>query len=301
MAINSGKPPVPGGRRNPVPQNVQNGGGGRGGGGGNGNGGGGGGNGGGGRRNGGAKARGALYQRALRDVHTSYLPMLNAISQAGLQAKQQYGTDSQRVGDIYSALTNQLQPMTGQYTQNISGISGDLQNQLQSLTGMIGSNVQGVPQSEIGAGAGMLGSLGAGALEQIANDRTRNAAYNTSAERQGGIEGMTAQRNYLQDYQNLQDQFNQQRLQIQNQMPQQIRTEMGTLRDQQWQQHMDQLKYQLSAAQIAASNRGDKATAAYLRSLIGNITPPGGNHKPRRHPSTSGGGTHNPPSNHPLP
>lgn len=246
---------------------------------------------------GGATKRPDLVGRATNDVQVSFQPQLDAIKQAQLAAQQQYADDAARVQNIYGALLNQLGPLSGTYDTAAQGIAGDLSSQIGGLAGLLGSSVEGVPASEITAGTNAVGTQGTGALESLAVDRSRNLDYNTSAQRQGGIEQMTASRNYLMDLQDLMDQYAQQGLDITAQMPALIRSRLGELRDQRWQRKMAQKEFGLRAALAKAQLNGDKATANWIKKQInanrsgpGNGGGGGGNWSPGPGGGGAGGG-----------
>lgn len=234
-----------------------------------------------------------MRRRATNDVMASYQPMLDAIERAKIEAEQQYKSDSGRVGDIYGALVTQLQPLTGQYKTANTEIANDLTSQIGGLANLLGSSVEGVPQSEITAGTNSVGTQGAGTLETLASDRARNVGYNTSAVRQGGIEGMTASRNYLQDYQDLLDQISQRSLDLTSETPALIRQRIGELRDQQWQKEMANKEFGLRAAAAAAQAKGDKAMYQYLMEAINGLDngPKMNTKLSRRNPNGDGTGT----------
>lgn len=248
-------------RRNPihpaphVPGNK--GGGGRGGGGGKGGGG----------KGGGKKPRrklGPLESRARRDVMLSVRPELQDIRRARRQGTREYHTASNRVGDIYGGLQHELAPLGAQYGNQANDIAGDFTTQLGGLTDLLGSNVQGVPQGEISAGTGLFGTIGAGALEQLAGERGRNLAYNASAQRQGGIEKMTGQRNMLSDLQDFRKDLSQQRLDVTRGTPADIRQRLDELRDAAFQRQLAEKQFGLQARSLNQGQLADQAFQNYL-------------------------------------
>jgi hypothetical protein len=136
--------------------------------------------------------------------------------------------------------------------------------------------VPGVPQSEISAGTGLFGAIGAGSLEDLASQRSRNVAYNTSAQRQGSMESAIARRNYQTDLHDTLKDIGQQRIDLMRSVPQQIQARMDQLRQIAFDQMMAQKNFGLSAQSAALAQQQaamqNNSSAAYSQ-LLGGLTP----------------------------
>lgn len=135
-----------------------------------------------------------------------------------LQAEHQYADNAARVSGIYDAMNDTLAPLGGQFAQLNAGIGNTLSTQLQGfapafgLTGAAGPAPEAIPGVEASPGPmsdnyanQAFGAIGASSLGLLANDASRVAAFQNSAQRQGAIEGMEAKRAYLT---NLNDRLN---------------------------------------------------------------------------------------------
>ena len=185
------------------------------------------------RRN---RGGGPLMKEARRDVLQSVKPVRREIRRARMQGTRDYERASEKASDLYGALSAQLAPLAGQFQSQAAGIGDALNDQLAGLGGMLGSTVPGVPEGEIGAGAGMFGALGGGALAELASTAQRNLGYQTSAQRQAAMEGTIAQRNYLADRTDFLDDLRQQRVDLMRDVPTLIRQRLDYLRDQKFDQ-----------------------------------------------------------------
>jgi hypothetical protein len=126
-------------------------------------------------------------------------PLEQAKSEADLMtqmAEKQAERDAARISGVYGALGNQLGALNAPYQQQSAQIAQDLQGQIGGLTGLIGT---ATPAAEQDAAGALMGTLGAGGMELLANDRQRGLDYNTSAQRQGVIESEVTARRYLED------------------------------------------------------------------------------------------------------
>lgn len=209
-----------------------------------------------------------MFARARRDVMLSLRPQLQDLRRTGKQARRQYRQSSHQVGDIYGALQDQLAPLGGQYGQQATQIASDLQGQLAGLTGGLGSTVPGVPASEIAAGTGMFGTIGAGALEQLASDRARNAAYQTSAQRQGAEEQAITKRNYLTDLTNFRSDLADQRHSLMGGASQSILQRLADLRDQAFQQSLANKEFQLRASSANQTDLANQAASGFWQDYL---------------------------------
>ena len=200
-----------------------------------------GGSGGGGGGKGGADS---LMAQARRDVRLSMHPILQGYRRQGKLAQQDANQAQQRTQDVYGALGTQLQALGDPYSQAMAGISGNLSSELGGLTGLLNGQIGQAPGTERAAAAGLLGAIGGGGLSLLASGQGRNAAYNTSAQRQGAEQSAVSQQNILTDLANTKSDLSQQKLDAMG--------EMSPM----YLQRLDQLKQE--AAQLALSRSGDR-------------------------------------------
>lgn len=166
-----------------------------------------------------------LRRQARRDVRVATQPLLRQIGREEGRARRDYRQDEARVGDIYDALLSELGGLNPGAA--IGGISDQFTQDIGSLTNLIGSSG---PAGEGAAAAGYLGSLGAGGLQTLAGDASRNVAYNQSTQRQGSLERATTQRNMLTDMQDLIREIQDRRFDIKADMGPQILARIDELR-----------------------------------------------------------------------
>lgn len=209
------------------------------------------------------------FKSAKRDVMLSERPYLQELKRTGKQAKRQTRQSSRRTAGIYKSLGRELKPLSGQYEHQAQGISDGLQSDLSNFTGMLGSDVPGVPQSEIAAGTGLFGTIGAGTLQDLASQQGRNLAYNTSARRQGSIESATQRRNYQTDLSNFMKDLGQQRLDLMRGVPQQILARKDELARIAFDQLMANRNFGLQSSQVNQANASNSALAG----LYGGLSP----------------------------
>ncbi len=238
-------------------------------------GGGGGGGGGGGRRR---RQRNPLYRRARRDVRVSYQPYLQDLRRSRREGIRDYEEGMARSQGAYGALQNILGPLAGQFSQQAAGIGDTFSSQLSGLTDMLGSTVPGVPQGEIGAGANLFGTIGAGALSDLASGAQRTATYQDSAQRQGAIEQMIAGRNMTKDKLDFLEELRQSRLDLKRGMGPEIRSRIDYLRDQTFQQAMatqgmnlDRRAFGLQSQQFQSGMQSDAAMRQFLMDWINSL------------------------------
>lgn len=192
---------------------------------------------------------GKLQRRARRDVRLAIDPVLDEIRRAQRSAGRDYEQNAERVADIYGALGDEIRPLGGQYDTQAQRISGDLNTVLGGLAGLLGPSMEAFaglsPEDAAGAQAqllgaaapegqaavNMFGALGAGGQSLLANDRSRNLGYQTSAQRQVGLDRSALEKSFLQDYRDLLDDIKQQRLDVMQDVPSQIMARLDELRD----------------------------------------------------------------------
>lgn len=218
------------------------------------------------------------YTDALNEVMLSVQPLLNQIQRSQVTGRRQYRQDMSRAKQVYGALGNQLGNIGGAYDTQTAGIPGELTSQLGGLSSLLGSSLGTVPDAERQAGVGMVGAIGSGTLEQLASNRSRNASFNTSAQRQGAIENMTVRRNWTADFQNFLDDLTNRRIDVMESVPSQVQSVERNLRN-------DAFNRRMSLSQLALQRRGlsdqeaqmqiDRdaaaAQAAYTRKIINAI------------------------------
>jgi hypothetical protein len=216
------------------------------------------------------------YGAARRDVMLSERPYIQELNRTRRQAKQDTRHASRRTRSIYGALGQALKPLGADFTNQSHGISQGLQSDLGGFESHLGSTVPGVPQSEISAGTGLFGTIGAGSLEDLASQRSRNLAYNTSTQRQGSMESAVAQRNYQTDLRDTLKDIGQQKIDLMRSTPQQIQARMDQLRQIAFDQMMSQKQFGLSAQSAALAQQQaamqNNSSAAYSQ-LLGGLTP----------------------------
>jgi hypothetical protein len=196
-----------------------------------------------------------LEKRAARDVKLAQRPELQAYHRAGQQASQQYQTDAQRVQDVYGALSGQLEALAAPYQQQVTDIGTQLTGQIAQLPGITTQSIGAAPPAERAAGTALSSTIGAGTLEQLAAGAARNAAYNTSAQRQAGIESAVTQRNFGVDLQNFLDDLSERRLGVIEERRPLMLQRLDELRDQKFQQRMAEEQLGLERGQLNI-NRG---------------------------------------------
>lgn len=190
----------------------------------------------------------------------SYRPYLQEIQRARRQGNRDYNQSMARVGSVYGALGRELGGVGGIDT---GAIGQQFTSQLGGLADMLGSSVPGVPAGEISAGTGVFGAIGAGGLSQLASDASRSQAYQSSAQRQGSIESMIAQRNMTQDRLGFLDDLRQQRLDTMSRVPAEIRSRIDALRDLMFSQGLQNRQFGLQNRSYLDQQRLDQLIAEY--------------------------------------
>ena len=191
---------------------------------------------------------GPLQKRARRDIKVAYQPYLDEIDRQREQEEREYGQNTERVGDIYKALQSTLAPLGGQYDTQAQKIAGDLTTQLGSLSGLLkplslgdptltgqdaaAANAQYTQMAapEVNANLGAFGALGAGGQTLLASDRSRNLGYQTSTQRQVGLDRNAIEKDFLQDFRDTMDDFRAQRMDLVNRQPGEILARLDQLR-----------------------------------------------------------------------
>ncbi len=207
---------------------------------------------------------GPLSGDARRDVMLSYGPALDALRRARRQSKRDFRRSRRQVKGVYRGLGQELRGLGQGYQGESREIAGDLRGDLAGLTGLLGSGVAGVPSSEITAGAGLFGSIGAGALEGLADARARGLAYNTSARRQGSIESALTQRNMLQDLGEFRRELSQQKVDLLRRTPAEIRARLDELRRIAFEQGLSSQELALRARALNQSGASDDALGGMI-------------------------------------
>ncbi len=205
------------------------------------------------------KSPSKYYQEALNEVMLSIQPTLNQIQRARHQVIHDYHNRMQTARRVYGAQGNQLSDIGGDYNTQAAPIAGQLTDQLGGLSSLLGSS-NGIPaEGEMQAGRNMIGAIGSGTLETLASNQGRNAAFNSSARRQGALESMTARRNYTSDLQNYLDDLHSRNVDTMESVPAQVQSVERSLSN-------DAFNRRMSLAQLALSRRGlsdqEAATAA---------------------------------------
>jgi hypothetical protein len=177
---------------------------------------------------------GPLQRRARQDVRLSYRPLLQE------NQRMQNAADS-----VYGALPGEIKDIGQGYTGKIDNISDLLTQNAGDVAGVFPT--LGAPASEVGAFQGAYGDALTGALGNLSSMAGRQAGYTASGLREAGLAGRSAQ-----------DTLMQQRGQIMDNMPADIRQRVSELRE-------EALTRQLAKGQM----EGDEAFSQYLIDMVG--------------------------------
>lgn len=194
------------------------------------------------------------YRTARRDVRLAVDPVLEQINRAQQQANRDLERQQAHASAIYDALNAQLAPLGGQYDQQVQGISSGLNDSLGALSGLMAPaySQAGVAPEDMAAaqsvnaglgaeqvpGLNLFGTIAATGQGLLANDRARNAAYQTSTMRQSGLEEMAFGRDLLQDYKDVIDDLRQQRIDVKGDLPSLIMQRLDERRQQRFQNRL---------------------------------------------------------------
>jgi hypothetical protein len=204
-------------------------------------------------------------QDARRDVRLSLRPELRAIDRQEAALRGDYEDFTGQSEGIYDALANELAPLGPAYQEQSQGISSGLEQALADLASSLGLQGMDTPQAETQAALGAYGAVGAGGLSQLASQMQRGLGYQTSAERQTGIEREEVARNLLQGLQDALEGLGDRRLDVTEGMGSLVRQRMDELAEQ-------QLTQQLARSQM----QSDRAFSELLSSQIGGLLGGGG-------------------------
>lgn len=219
------------------------------------------------------RKRSPEFKEARRDVMLAFNPYKRELKRTMKQGTQDYRMMSDKMANVYGALDRTVAGLPG---ADYAGISNQLSGDVGNLSSLLGSQVPLVPGEEMQAGLGVVGSIGAGGLTNIASQAARAGDYSNSVRTQGGIENVVGQRNALHELLNFKDDIRQQRLDAARDLPSLIRQRMSELRDQKFEQSLalqqlalDRLKanrdFGLSNRSLDLQAASDAATAEYLR------------------------------------
>jgi hypothetical protein len=204
----------------------------------------------------------------------SFRPFRRELAQTRREGTRDYREAMRRTGQVYGALGRELEPLSGQYASQMGDVRSNFSGDLAGLAGMLGSTVPGEPTGEISAGTGYFGAIGAGGLSELASAQGRNAAYNTSAMRQGSLEKGMAQRNYTQDLQDFRGDIRRERIDAARDMPGLIRQRVDELRDRGFDRSMALREFALRSKQAGmdmrmamSDQRGQQAWSNFLMGL----------------------------------
>lgn len=246
-----------------------------------------------------------VNKMAASQVDQALHPYLAQIDLAQTQAKQQYGTDVTKAGNIYQGLQNDLKPLGNQYSAAAKDVSGNLQDSLGALAKDIPTGGFG---QENKAYSDAYGAAGASALGMLSSDAARQAGYQASATRQAGIEQSDVQANYLGDLQNALDQLSQRRQDVMAQAPEMTTNRLNDLMQNQLEGNLSVEQFLQNAKAAASSRQSDRALQQYLMKQIGQTDttkkpqpnnpnnkkqPPNGKHPNQGSPGTGNHHGHN--------
>lgn len=196
------------------------------------------------------RANRRLRRTAQRDVQAQYQPSLNNLDRQINQTGLDYQNQMTGVESIYGGTADELAKLPAQYDRMTADIAPDLQLQLQQNANLIpGANM---PQPEIDAAAGVYGQYGNNAFSQLANNASREANYNQSAQREATLSSRYAQQNLMQDMNDQLNNYYDQQQAIYDQYPNAIKSQMETLRQQQADQASNDAFTKLLESQIGS-------------------------------------------------
>lgn len=194
------------------------------------------------------------YSRARRDIRMANDPLIEEIARAREQEIRDYEQEQEHMAAIYQALNNQIAPLGGEYDAAMQGIIGDYGASMGQMGEILGPgyDMAGVPAEDGAAaaavnaqlaaqeapGVGMVGAIGEGGHMLLANDRARNAAYQTSLQRQSGLDRMATERSVLQDHMQVLDDLRQQKLDVTKDIPTQIMQRLDQLKQERFQNRL---------------------------------------------------------------
>lgn len=201
--------------------------------------GGGGGGAGGGKRDGGRKRKGgrrggSVRNAATRDVGLVIRPQLRELRNQRRGAKRDYRDFNQQMKGLYGALSAEFQDIGN----DLGGQFGDIQG---DYSGGIADIMGGLAQTTAPDQAGFLNTLGTFALagqNELSSDQSREAAYNASVRRQGGIEGMQVRRDASGDLRDILDDLRLARRDVMRDRGPLVLSRLDQLRQQQFDKRM---------------------------------------------------------------
>lgn len=183
-----------------------------------------------------------LRRRAARDVRVSLRPYLQELRFQRKQARGDTRDYVNQVGSIYGGLDRELEQIGDDYIPVAQGITDQLQTDLGEWSQHLGSVS---PAGELAAAAGLFGNIGAGAMGEIGAAQQRSLDWNTSSQRQGGIEQATTQRNALMGLQDTLQEINRRRLQATRGVGPDVLSRLDELRDFQQQMSLANREFRL--------------------------------------------------------
>lgn len=216
-----------------------------------------------------------FYEQALQELMVELQPYLNQLQRAQRQGRNDFRDSMARYGQVYNAYGNDLSNVANQYSSMTAGINPQLISDIGSLSGMLGNEYGMANAAENTAGRGVVGTIGAGALQTNASNTARNAAYGASALRQGAMEEKTAKVNARSDWTDYKRDLNEQRLQALEGLPGQASVLARNLRNDAFNRRMQlaandraNRALELQAQQIANAEAAAAAESKYYRRLI---------------------------------
>lgn len=205
------------------------------------------------------RKKGALQQRAQRDVRLAFRPEMRAIDRAQDQARDDYEEADNRIKEIYDSLQANLAPLYGQYDAQSQQITQDLTGQLQQMSSMMGMTPAMTGAAAEGqAAAGAFTGIGAGGLSLLASERSRNLGYQTSTQRQGELERATLRKNYLEDFRDIVESLKEREIDVQGDKASAIIQRLDELRDQRYSRGMQERELDIAEQQFNKTFRLNK-------------------------------------------
>jgi hypothetical protein len=196
------------------------------------------------RRN---QPRNEVYQEAQRQFRLAIHPYVQQIKQAKRQAKRETNQTINRTQNVYSALGNQLGQVGDQ--SGYAAIGNNLATQTAALAPLMNQSIGQAPEAEATAAQGLLGAIGTGGVNQVAQIGATALANNQSAQRRGIEESAITQRNALGDLANFRQDLGQQKVDLFKQAPAQIKQLISDIEQR-------NLNNKLAFGQLAVSRGG---------------------------------------------
>lgn len=237
----------------------------------------------GGKKGGGRGGRrgGSVRSAATRDIGLVVRPQLRELRNQRRGAKRDYRDFNQQMKGLYGALSAEFQDIGN----DLGGQFGDIQG---DYSGGIADIMGGLAQTTAPDQAGFLNTLGTFALagqNELASDQSREAAYNASVRRQGGIEGMQVRRDASGDLRDILDDIRLARRDVMRDRGPLVLSRLDQLRQQQFDKRMALADLALRRRALAeAGGMGENWQGAFIGGM--DLSRGGPNKGPNTSPKT---------------